>query len=49
MLTQKGSNERELPVHVRVGKEGMNILKLRNTHRYKGDNDINTDLEETCY
>jgi hypothetical protein len=46
MLTQTGSNKREL--HVTVGKEGMSILKLRNTHRYKGD-DINTDLEEKCY
>jgi hypothetical protein len=27
----------------------MCILKLRNTHRYRGEYDINTDLEETCY
>jgi hypothetical protein len=35
--------------YMRVGKEGMIILKLSNTHRYTGDNNINTDLEETCY
>lgn len=27
----------------------MSILKLRNTHKYRGVYDINTDLEETCY
>jgi len=27
----------------------MSILKLRNTHRYSGEYDMNTDLKETCY
>jgi hypothetical protein len=27
----------------------MSILKLRNTHRYRGKYDIKTNLEETRY